>query len=461
MTIKIVLAVLALALAAGLTLGAALDVSQAWDVWSYHLPFAARIVGMSDPSTYAFSADNEARFAGFPLVAEALQGVLWRVSGRPESANFVALLSLFGLVTYLFRVHAVPPAVGLLALVAIPLVQTHAAAGYIDLPANVCAALLLLTTYQALVRRDPVPLRLVLQAALFAALAANMKFQMLPAVVLGLGALFACAVLRRGPGAMGTKRTLLVFAAALPIVFATPIKNVVRYHNPVWPEEVHVLGVDFPHLEEAYASSPAYLEHASRPRRFAWSLFEVGLPPIASQRRWSIDQYTPPSEPGYRMGGYFGAYVGLHLAALIGAASRRRSREATMALLGVGAVTLVTCALPQSHELRYYLYWMLLLVSVNLALWAGSAPRLTGLIAAGACAIVLWGTSARYVHPSGDSFAALLARRVDRSIVERAADGERICVAREPWTFLYARTFHPHLARYTVQEATSEAACAR
>ncbi|WP_394831157.1 hypothetical protein LVJ94_32060 [Pendulispora rubella] len=445
MAFKIVFTVLAIALAIGLGLGAALDVSQAWDVWAYHLPFAARLVGIADAGSYAFSAENAARFAGFPLVAEALQGLFWRLTGRPESANFVALSSLFALVGYLTRVHRVPAAVALLAFLGIPLVQTHATGCYIDLPSNVCAVLLLLTVYRGVVRREQV----TLQALVLAALAANMKFQLLPIVVVALGVLFL----------FSQRRWMLVLA--VPIVLATPIKNVVMHHNPVWPVEVHALGIDFPYAETAYASSPVYLEKVSRPQRFAWSVLEVGLAPIESQRRWSVDQYTPPSEPGYRMGGFFGAYVAVNLAALLAYAAWKRSRAALLAVAFVGGATAVTCMLPQSHELRYYLYWMLLLVSMNLALWAPEFPRATGLVAACACAVVLWGTSARYVYPSGDSFATLVHDKVDRALLDRAAPGQPLCVAREPWTFLYAPMFHPERPPYTVQEATRESECTR
>ena len=38
------------------------DVSQAWDVWYYHLPFAGRLAGILDPHSYAFSAENQERY---------------------------------------------------------------------------------------------------------------------------------------------------------------------------------------------------------------------------------------------------------------------------------------------------------------------------------------------------------------------------------------------------------------
>src|SRR5258708_40243001 len=88
------LSIAAWGLLACILAAAVTDVSLAWDVWYYHLPFAARIAGIVPADQYAYDAMNQARFDGFPLLGETLQGLLWRVTGRPESANLVALSSL-------------------------------------------------------------------------------------------------------------------------------------------------------------------------------------------------------------------------------------------------------------------------------------------------------------------------------------------------------------------------------
>ena len=51
-----------------------------------------------------------------------------------------------------------------------------------------------------------------------------------------------------------------------------------------------------------------------------------------------------------------------------------------------------------------------------------------------------------------------LGKRVDRAVLDGVAPGERICVARQPFTFLYAPAFHRE-KRYAVQEATGPADC--
>ena len=101
------------------------------------------------------------------------------------------------------------------------------------------------------------------------------------------------------------------------------------------------------------------------------------------------------------MGGYFGAYVVINVLALAGAVWRRRTREAVVAAALFGGVTVAAALVPQSHELRYYMHWMLLLVSLNLVLWAREARRAVGVVAVSALAVVTWSTSAAYLHASG------------------------------------------------------------
>ncbi len=454
----IALQIFAGAIVVGLIVSSFSNVSKAWDVWSYHLPFAARIAGIVGPDTYVFGSDNQHRYEGFPLLAEALQGIVWRITGKPETASFVSLAGLFALPWFLRRAYRVPAHLSLLALLAVPLVQIHATAAYIDLPANACLALLFLGVHRALVKREAPPVSFLVVSAGLAAATANMKFQLVPLVVLASVVLLVRVVQTRA-SAKDPKKLLLVFVLAFPIVFATPLKNCVKYGNPVWPIELSLLGRTLPHAEEAYASSPPHLENATRFERFTRSVLETDNRPIASHRRWSIDQWTPHDEPGYRMGGFFGRYVVVNLAALALAVWRRRSREAYAAGGMFAGLTVAVALMPQSHELRYYMGWMLVLVALNLVLWAREARAATGLIAAGALGVVIWATSGWYLYPAGDSFRALVEQKVDLRVIEEAQPGEHLCIAREPWTFLYAASFHPGKS-YVVHEAAREEDCA-
>jgi hypothetical protein len=453
--VDVALRIAAAVLMASLVVAAWHDVSKAWDVWYYHLPFAGRMLGIVDASSFTFGRANQARYDGFPLFGELLQGLFWKITGRPECASFVALGALPGLAWFLKRTFEVPPHLSVLALLAIPLVQIHATGCYVDLPANACVAMLALLAYRQLVLREAPTARVLVGASVLAVCAANMKFQLVPVVLVAALVLVATALRADAK----RRARLLVIAFAMPLVFATPIKNVIRHGNPVWPVEIGLLGKSLPHVERAYSSSPVWLESVPRPVRWGASVLELGLRPIESHARWSLDQWTPPSEPGYRMGGFFGGYVVINVLALLAAVVVRRTREAKVAAIFAAGATLVASVLPQSHELRYYLFWMLLLVALNLVVWSRERRTTTGLVAAGALAIVAWSTGGTYLYASGDSFATLVTNKVDRGALDRVGPGERVCISRQPWTFLYAPQFHAE-KRYSVQEAESPDECA-
>lgn len=470
-----VLAVLGAIVAVSLVVAGWHDVSQGYDVWYYHLPFAARLVGIIDGSSYAFSADNVARFEGFPLLSELLQGVIWRVTGRVEATSLLSVGALLSLPVFLRRTFGVPAHLALIAFLGIPLVHIHATAGYIDLPANVCATLLLLLVHRAVVVGEATP-RLLVRAGLLAVATANMKFQLVP--VVGIASLVLAIIALHevrswptldAPRRAQVRRRAIVIAIAVPLVFATPIKNTIRHGNPVWPVELTVAGHVFPHVEKAYSQTPQHLADASRPMRFLRSVLEVDNRPIATQRRWSLDQWAPSSDPSSRMGGYFGAYVAVNVMALLGAVLRRRSRprgsREGLAALGLFAgVTAIAALVPQSHELRYYMHWMLLLVSLNLVLWARESQAARAAVASvafAAFAVIVWSTEGAYLYPSGMTFEAYLAKRAEPAILDAiraAAPGERLCISREPFTFLYAPVFRAK-KDYSVQEATKDSDC--
>jgi hypothetical protein len=437
------------------------DESQAWDVAYYHTPFAGRLAGLLPPSEYLFHAANEARFHGFALLGELLQGVLWRITGRPESANLVAFACVPLLAWFLARRMGVAWHLTVLSLLAIPLVHTHATSAYVDLPGNTAASVLVLLVLEAYASERPVAFRTLLLALLSAAIAANIKPMLHPIVMLAIGALGVRIVQTARLGASGaSKRMFLVLALVLPFVFATPLKNAVFHHNPYYPVKLTLLGQEFPGPEDPYSSSPIWLATAPRPMRFACSLLEIGLRPFHDPRRWTVDQWMPPDATGYRMGGFFHAYVLAHLALLAWRVWRDRSRAALVAAAGFSAMTVVTSLLPQSHELRYYMSWMIALVAINLWLASRSSAMSAslGILAAAALGVVLVATRGVYAYPSGSSFDELVREKVDARTLAGIGDGERVCVEREPFDVLWAPLFH-RPRRYAVQEAEEDTDC--
>jgi hypothetical protein len=474
----IALSAIAILLSGSILAAALHDVSSAWDVWYYHLPFAARLAGIVREDAYSLHPLNHARFSGFPLLAELLQGLSFRVLGFAQAANLVAFGALAGYALHLRLFFRVPLWLAAIALLAIPLVQLHASSCYVDLPANVCVSVLILEVIRLWASVDdgaasgPKPRAAFggaepparfgfVRLLVLAAIAANMRFQLHPVV--------ACALVAAAPRVLPglwrgrDYRALAVIVFFVPLIGATFLKNAIVHGNPYYPMRLAFAGITLPGVENAYSASPPYLEHAPRAQRFLYSILEIGIRPFDDRRRWTIDQWMPEDSTGCRMGGFFGAYVVFHLALLAWRAWRDRSRKMRAAAIGFALLTLLSAHVPQSHELRYYMHWMIVLVSLNL--WLASdredAAKWTPALGA-AClaflAVVLAVTRAGYAYPSGSTFAELVKDKVDARVLEQIHDGDRVCIAKQPWTFLYAAPFHPG-RRYTVREAVTREDC--
>ena len=131
-----VLRMISMTLLLSMSLKAVLEVSTEFDSWWYHLPWAANLWGIVTTEHYIWSGYVQDRFSGFPLLVEFLQGFFWQITGRPEGANLVCLLSLMLYLAFLRTYFRIPVYLSSIALLAIPLVQTHATSTYADLPAN-------------------------------------------------------------------------------------------------------------------------------------------------------------------------------------------------------------------------------------------------------------------------------------------------------------------------------------
>lgn len=454
--------VAALVLLASVLRAALHDVSQAFDSLYYHVPFAARFAGISSPEAYVFSPDNQERLKGYALFAEKLQGLLYLATGRPEGANLLSFASAPLLAMYMARRYRVPFGLTVFALFALPLVMTHATSAYVDLPANACAAAFVLEAYALASRRVPARAKALVRVLVLGAVTAAMRFQLAPTVVLGLGLVAFAAVRAR----KGRTSRLAVVALGAPFVFAKPLSNLVLYGNPVYPVELTVLGRSLPFHETRYVASPDYLANSPQPLRFLCSLAEIGLPPLGTPSRWTVDQYAPPGTDASRMGGTFAPYLFAMLALFVALAFVRGKKARGLVALVVG-LTAIVAPSPQSHDLRYYMVWPIVLVCATLVL-AVETSRDRRLLARalrvavptvvmGAFVVVAHTTSYEWIAPSGSTFEEMLAKRVDKATIDGIKEGETVCLWRPPLTFYYSAQFHGR--RYRVIEGETPAAC--
>ena len=434
-----------------------------WDAVAYHLPFAARRVGLCDIHCLTLTERFEMLFGSFPPLADIVQGLLWRFTGHPEAANFANLAALLLLIIYLRRFWLIPWGVAVIAMLAIPLVQIHATSSYIDLMTNSAATISILTLLMVLLS----PERLNWKAQIFAVVSmiflGNSKTQMMPVATL-LCALFLLLVNiciqaeQRGIWRIDRSHwiglaTGLVLSAS---VSATALHHLIVFGNPVYPVPLSIMGLHLPGTEvyPSAVSIPDYLRQIPGPLRWILSTLEFSAYDFR-RTPWDIDQdAVPQSVVSFRMGGYFVAYVLLTLAMLVFAVSRLPAAHSKRIAVSIVLVTVAVACLPASHELRYYMFWMMVLVSLNLYIcFSPTCPDFRdryalskvalGLILA--CSLSVLSLSAgRYFMSTESAEQVLIDKGVRQTVDTVVKDGDTVCVQGEgPYGSLYASVFHP------------------
>ena len=189
---------------------------------------------------------------------------------------------------------------------------------------------------------------------------------------------------------------------------------------------------------------------------------------------WTVDQgycetalawkdcWRPPNA-SFHMGGYFVPYV-LGLMAFLGwRLASKPGRDAGFFVTPFIGTTLLAACLPRSHELRYYLFWVIVLVALCLIVIfdvpegesrpSANASGLLATLVVIALTSVLLMTQARYVTPIGRNIEVLIARFGVKEKVAAIPDGGIVCVDSgwQPVELLFAPIFHPGRS-YTVYD---------
>jgi hypothetical protein len=443
-----------------------------YDSLAYHLPFAARLWNITSARQFAFVDSLEDVYRGFPLLGETLQGFQWVLFGRMQAANLLALGSLV-LYCYVGWIYLrIPWYSTFLALLAVPLVQIHASASLVDLPANLATAVVLLLAYHLYVARETPSWTQVLVLAIAAGISINTKFLHTGVVAIALAAALGrlIYVYRVGAGEARrrTVRMLWVLVMTMPLVFATPIKNTILHGNPFYPFAVRVLGVTLPHTWALGTMAPDYLAAAPRPVRWLLSLLEYRAFDSRRPYLWTGEQgYLPAGVPADRMGGYFFLYVLVNALLLGLLVWRLRSREARVGGVCFILLSLVVSAHPQSHELRYYMYWIVILITLNLYLLVhGEEQRAFpvtlqrfSILCCLTLFVVVALTRGVYLRPMTQTIMVEYVRGIEPTIRAALEQGPMLCVVgRTKSAFLYADTFHPPL-EYSVKAARRDSQC--
>lgn len=441
---------------------ALLRCDDSWDTWAYHLPFAARLWDIVPRSSFEMDDHLELLFRAYPQGVEWVGGALWKLTGRPQAASIVGLSSLIAFVELLRRRFGVSRARSVFALLAIPMVQIHATTAYVDLPANLAAAAAVLSSFKAWTDERPSPTDVSLAMAC-ASFAASSKFQMVGvAVLVALSA--ALVLLRRSETRAPT--TLAVCALALCIGSYPYLKNAIVFGAPFFPIHLaSLLNDDAGSLTEY--QGPRHL--AGWPGAARWASSVLGSGELDPERgMFSVDASSAdPGGPTSLMGGYFGPWVVCQLV-FLWRLNRSGSRAARGAALCALALTLLTAVSPQAHQLRYYAYWMLVLVALNLArletLPAGAAfgARVYTGLSLVCFALVVVLTRGRHLAPISPDrpIARMVERRVPTAVLGRLRPGGRYCLVGEPFPPLALSAELLGRGHYSLKSSKDVAGCA-
>jgi hypothetical protein len=239
------------------------------------------------------------------------------------------------------------------------------------------------------------------------------------------------------------------------IIFATEFKNIILYQNPFYPLKVTILGHELNHLivpTSTYMSDKIQAMPAIQ--RWVYSLLEIGA---FDQRRpwpWTIAMdYVPLKADTFGMGGYFGVYVILNLILFFWLCSKIKP-QTKMALALVIIMSIITPFLPFAYQLRYYMYWIITLITLNLYLslniinWRADKnwlkPEHLGYVGTVIMLIFCILTRWEYTYPQPLSLAKFMnEERVNPEIIANIKDNESVClVGFTPLTFLYNSQFH-------------------
>lgn len=427
-----------------------------WDTLQYHWPYAARAAGLCDMQCFTLGFGLEQRYLAFPMLFHTAFGLLWRAFGTPVAGHAATIAVVVALCAYLWRRFSVPLAWSWLALLAIPLVQIHLSSSYVDLAANAALTIGILALLRIVMTRDAANVDVVIAWAALG-LTAGAKLLLIPMAALVWAAIVVAAAHARW---RRDGRVPWAYAAGLAVAGMVTILpqlayNAWQFHNPFYPVTMRVAGVTLPGIESlkqiqnTISVSTQWIEF---PRWIRWvaSVFEFdafrgrGMP-------WTVDQADVlRTNPSYRMGGYFCIYV-LGLVAILLARARARG---TRPMLGIFIVATVICAfLPNSHELRYYQFWMLTLASIVMVLAFSPLPE--AMVAAqaqtrnAARALVLLAlagvmlmTGTRYILFAGTSLDQLVSPT--NAVVDAMPAGSTLCFAHEyRYAILYSQLFHP------------------
>ncbi len=440
-----------------------------WDSWAYHFPFSAQIFEINNYSnTFLLDKSLQIRYDGFPLLPEFLQGLLWIATNSLSATALINSVSLVFFIIVAVKYGRANFPILVFGALSFPLIAVHALTSYIDLFVGVWLAFQYLVA--VIIYRHfsgaKVSSRLVFWYALFicASFVSGNSKMWAPVISFAITAflLFAILNIRReglNKNIWGRFFTVLILSSILS--FSTFIKNSFIYGNPIYPIQYSIpaLNVHLPGPEIEYKNYPGYADRFGifqRPIYFALSISEYdwiirGVDPFYKIETGMGD--NPKKYSPARTGGWWGLGVVISLSIIFGMLIIRKlpkfkARELDLFPLSLfGAITLLTAFMPQSHELRYFLYWPLMLI-FNVAYLTNNLiySRIKlNLIVAIYCGFFLYSTFVL----RGETLEALMAYRTQADLIGISPNADEIITAKKLGGICLGPEYSPNQFKYS------------
>jgi len=365
--------VLFLSLLSVLILKALSDLDVGWDNLAYHLPFAALRSGIFG-SEFTYGPYLTAAYNGFPPLNDVLKGYLWKLTGNINSTNLMAVLVFALYVVILHYLTRVPLIIIACAIAAIPVIHVQIASGHVDNLSNLAFGLALVAVFIAATQRRRDALLLYCLAVASLGFAANVKlhFVFLAALALvPIVALFWAKYVRYQDRSTRWPYLAVLVVGAVAIAWL-PIRGILLYGNLLYPIELNIFGYLLPGtIHTTDYSNPTYLQGYPQALKWLLSVSEYHAYDYRPVPYTIAQGDSPSSAMSFRMRGYLFVYVFVSLVLFVFMALRQRRGVGFAILAAAIAVTAFVAMLPASHELRYFSFWMVSLVSCVLCmLWA-------------------------------------------------------------------------------------------
>ncbi|MEO5568789.1 MAG: hypothetical protein ABIR92_09865, partial [Gemmatimonadaceae bacterium] len=177
----------------------------------------------------------------------------------------------------------------------------------------------------------------------------------------------------------GRRWRVIGFAGAILLASAPYVRNLVVYGNPLWPADFPIFPDLFargiPELRDLMSRQrPPALVGATQLELFARSILEIGHPMSYPHRhRWIVDQGN--SGIAFRSGGFWNVAVVIYVMLMGAMLVWLKGRRGAVALGAFALMLLFVGVLPQSHELRYFLFIPLVWAAVIAMLYPLARAR--------------------------------------------------------------------------------------